>query len=239
QEKGFLWGSYDLHLFYCRFVQGAEVSGEKIFQRNFSSPLAVLPVFMDENFDAEKISFTFTDSYNTAVEPLFPALFPLMGRLNYLPFKISVAVTGHIYAVLEEVSVEQERRQRLDGSGGETTADTGVTTKSYGTETERAAVAAGGGDVSGVTVEKTAAGVQGPAAITENLRAAKKIPAATAEHLKETEKRPAATTDGRDAAGVAQASVESSPDPRYYNKYRLFYEYFFPEKHTDHISKGK
>lgn len=111
--------------------------------------------------------------------------------------------------------------------------------KGYETEKDRAVAAAGGGDVSDVTVKETEAEMQGPAAITENLSAAERIPVAAAENLKETEKRPEPATDSRKAAGVSQTSVKASPDPRYYNKYRLFYEYFFPKKNTDNISEGK
>ena len=215
QGKSFLWGSYDLHFFYCRFVQGDEVTERKVFPRNFSAHLAVLPVFAGENFDTEKINFVVTDSYDTAVEPLLPALFPLMGRLNYLPFKISVGVTGHVYAVLEGA-------QNLEA------------------ERIKTAVAAGRGGVPGVTVEKAKATLQGPAAITEKLGATEKTPAAVAEGSVEVGEGPAPAAGERTkTAKFPQAAAGFTPDSHYYKQYRLFYEHFFPEKHADNISQKK
>jgi hypothetical protein len=123
EEQGFLWGSYDLYLLYRKFVQGEEVTEEKIFPRNFSSLLDTPSFPAGKNPEKEKINFTCTARYNTSIKPLFLTFFPLLGKLGYLPFKISVEVTGDIFSVACSVPAEQESRRRLEASREESAAE--------------------------------------------------------------------------------------------------------------------
>lgn len=254
QGQGFLWGNYELCVLYRRFAKGEEVTEKKVFPRSFSTFLDTLPFPAGENLVAEKIIFTCVARYNTSIAPLFLTFFPLLGRLDYLPFKISVEVIGDIFSVPYSAPTEQE-----SSSWPEFFREVAV---------KEAATAAG----------ELAAAVKEAAAVAE-VKEKKFLQATGEENIylekivpmeeeflpdkgllgeQEVTKEEAPTAsftvnvpfrgqavspeimpkENKDEQGgdlIAREKKrkarmrEPSPDPRYYKTYRLFYEHFFPE----------
>lgn len=112
-EEGFLWGNYDLSILYRKFDREKESTAERTFVSSFSAFLDTSSYLIKENPVEGKKALTCEARYSVSVAPLLFTLFPLLAKLGYLPFRITVDVFGDVYAKLHSAPLEQEGdRQR-------------------------------------------------------------------------------------------------------------------------------
>ena len=166
--------------------------------------------------------------------------FPLLEKLDYLPFKINVEVTGDIFSVACSVPVEQESRRRLEASREELAAE----------EAEAAAEEPEEKFIQTTGEEGFYREIPGMEEFFSNKAPFWEAEVANEEALadffaenvlfgeqdvppgimpKENRDEQSGDLIAREKKKKAKMG-EPSPDPRYYKTYQIFYEHFFPEQ---------
>ncbi len=106
QKQYFLWGNYELPVFYRIFARGEEKTQEKIFLRSFSAFFETFPFNLEEDLPAEKITLACDAKYNVSITPLFLTFFPLLAKFGYPPFKVSVDVLCDVHPWQHNTPIE-------------------------------------------------------------------------------------------------------------------------------------
>lgn len=111
-EHSIVWGRYNLLINYQIYQGKKEMSRSKEFSRGFSFALndSLLQV---EEIDGMEENLRCEYSFNHGVSPISFGLFPLLSKINYIPFKIDVTVHGSIVNVPLDIDPEMQE-ERLE-----------------------------------------------------------------------------------------------------------------------------
>lgn len=127
-DQLFIWGSYNLIVSYLKYRQKEKMIMEKVLTKfffyifPFSHDYAAKEAKSKKNLICEA-------KYTYMITPVFLFLFPLLRKIKFIPFKVTVLVQGEINAVfindavLESTEKENLRKGGDPLIGGETQAD--------------------------------------------------------------------------------------------------------------------
>lgn len=227
EGKSFIWGSYELSVDYQKYGKKELVAGKKVFHRGFSY------ILQDGSIDNIPGNLICEAGFKYNSTPVSSSLFPFLGRIKYIPFKITVTVDGSIEAVPDRAgsppgkSITQEKDSK--------SADdyVGYGNNAYGS------VEAGKAALGGTATEDFFR------MIFEE-QAQESIPAKEAfkagEMEREFEKETVAEPVAADLIAMekkkrtARSSL-SVPDSGYYNKYKYYYEGLLKAGSVDNMKK--
>ncbi len=123
EGDSYIWGSYELSVDYQKYGIKEIKAGKKVFRRGFSYILH--DGSMDNNIPDNLICEA---GYNHNSAPVSSSLFPLLGRIKYIPFKITITVDGGIAAVPDRAGSESGKsitQEREDSNSADTYAGRG------------------------------------------------------------------------------------------------------------------
>ncbi len=109
-DKVLIWGRYNLVVQYLKYQKKGESSAEKVLSKVFSHflPPTAGCAYNKLNNDKRGLISKIENNFSVTPVPLF--LFPLLGKIKFTPFKVTVITQGIIKVPLS-VSAKKERRQ--------------------------------------------------------------------------------------------------------------------------------
>lgn len=103
EGKSYIWGSYELSVDYQKYGIKEIIADKKVFRRGFSY------ILHDGTMGNIPGNLICEAGYNHNSAPVSSSLFPLLGRIKYIPFKITITVDGSIAAVPGRTSFESSK----------------------------------------------------------------------------------------------------------------------------------
>jgi hypothetical protein len=215
QEQNFIWGSYDLLIDYVKYHKKEEVPQMKIFSRGFSYIISSSADFGCEDSGEIKRNLICEAEYNYRITPVPFFLFPLLSKIKFIPFKVTVTVQGKINAVSSENVPKKEHELEKNNTCEENkTEEVPVIIAAETTERESL--------IEGITEE---------------------VPLIKEEHPEETVVvKKEKIQKQKDLIAQEKKKVHTNvpvPNPQYYKTYRLFYEQFYQNQQVKGNAKKK